>query len=1244
MAKVKMEKLKLFEAQGQHHIVDQWLQSRIGELDLSDDMLRTAQGHSIPPCKQCGSNMVPSRYNAGEYYCPSCYRKGSKIFYYPRNDTWNVRGDIPSQTPTPATPTSAPLTCKIHGTRLSQSKQNSGQYYCSTCWHSSPRITTTYIPDIDVVEVKKDNNLIYKGPYSSWTGAETGATSAQDIDATQSQNIPDNTDDSGEVIDASATASGIYENGQPEADLVQGRIRIYSEQNRANIPIDDAIMTQGVRSVSSKLKPGIERYVQIQDFMHLAESGDPIAQDIYESPVILDTSHENPQDFVTEVSSEPLYRYTEIGHHGFSPNISQANAISVISRTHKNLILCFPTGAGKTACAEAAIAKGLLYGKTPETAGQISIQNPVAVYVCPARALAAQIAKDFSTPDHPFAQAGWAVRIERGVRQIDSPTEDVSPDDEDTDVGAADDPQLQSLAATENASIVVATPERLLTCLMNQTAHPWISRISTMIFDEGHLLGDESRGAKFEGEQIHLYRDYYRRIKSTPIGAQASIIFMSATMQNALELSAWQSNTTEDPNWAVVWGEYKPVPIVQEFEDYEMAQGGEEDFALDMLRNIISQKNYCMRQQADGSTSQVMRPTLVFFHVKRRAYDLQRAAEKFFRECNNSDCGYIFEAPRDFRNQTIPARDEHCPVCGSDVSEWIIDFHHAKVPSGQQQRFVNDFNSGRRKVLVATSTLAAGVNTGAMSVYIGGCARGGRDVSPSDIGQMRGRAGRQSYARDYPDQPARVVIYTEKDRSAYHRRRIQAGAYLESMMADPIYIVDNILRAVAMGSIKNFNDVGRYLASSLAYFQSAVDNRHQMNVRQALKEISRSVDGSNNDRVIWINVKDPDCQHGNIKIDPKSMRDSIEATESDQTLFDWHIICQDCGSEGLMQQEFTSLKDQDFVEMADSALRDLIGSGFLVILPDGRLQITNLGKDIVRTHTESATAVDIVRNMVGFDPMTANAMDVAIAIGNTRENNDERRGCYISKEQATACDPELLTRLGLTPESAMPALKNIQCLLWSLRGVTFDQVPDCLKSDFRGVVDDYGGTFLLGFSLLSEYAGWFEGAGDMLEQIKVQLRNQVSPTQVPFAVVEGIGAVTASALERAGFVSLHDILDSSNNDIRWADFLFYRWKWDRNPAKMLPSTNPRAIDNFVRRRMEAEAGKLKNLARMALDGKTNNGRMDNEYRRAVRLLNSFEFLDKFAAMVGKTITALDNLLHLEKTGQYQLVDQYLKDF
>ena len=64
-----------------------------------------------------------------------------------------------------------------------------------------------------------------------------------------------------------------------------------------------------------------------------------------------------------------------------------------------------------------------------------------------------------------------------------------------------------------------------------------VHQITTMIFDEGHLT---SRRVQSRGQQIYLYRNYYRQIRP-PRSVRGRIVFMSATMENALD---WRRGRT----------------------------------------------------------------------------------------------------------------------------------------------------------------------------------------------------------------------------------------------------------------------------------------------------------------------------------------------------------------------------------------------------------------------------------------------------------------------------------------------------------------------------------------------------------------------------------------------------------------------------------------------------------------------------------------------------------------------------
>jgi replicative superfamily II helicase len=72
----------------------------------------------------------------------------------------------------------------------------------------------------------------------------------------------------------------------------------------------------------------------------------------------------------------------------------------------------------------------------------------------------------------------------------------------------------------------------------------------------------------------------------------------------------------------------------------------------------------------------------------------------------------------------------------------VVPFHCADVEEKEKDRLVAEFNRGSIKTILATNTLAEGVNTPADIVIVFGTRRGGYYLDTVDVNQMFGRAGR----------------------------------------------------------------------------------------------------------------------------------------------------------------------------------------------------------------------------------------------------------------------------------------------------------------------------------------------------------------------------------------------------------------------------------------------------------------------------------------------------------------------
>lgn len=68
--------------------------------------------------------------------------------------------------------------------------------------------------------------------------------------------------------------------------------------------------------------------------------------------------------------------------------------------------------------------------------------------------------------------------------------------------------------------------------------------------------------------------------------------------------------------------------------------------------------------------------------------------------------------------------------------------HHGKLPKYIQQEILDQFNKGTFDVLFCTSTIVEGVNTDAQNMIILNASKGSKKLTPFDIKNIKGRAGR----------------------------------------------------------------------------------------------------------------------------------------------------------------------------------------------------------------------------------------------------------------------------------------------------------------------------------------------------------------------------------------------------------------------------------------------------------------------------------------------------------------------
>jgi helicase len=324
--------------------------------------------------------------------------------------------------------------------------------------------------------------------------------------------------------------------------------------------------------------------------------------------------------------------------------------------------------------------------------------------------------------------------------------------------------------------------------------------ISLIVADELHLIGDEGRGARLE---TFLSAARY-------MNPDTRILGLSATISNIEDVSGWLEAET-------VISDFRPVTLQKgimfnrtlEFEEGEsLSFKGRDDLAR-LCEHFIIQGGQL----------------LIFVNSRKRSEDLARKLSYSLEE------GIVGEF------QWEPPWGGETDRYQGILTELIpkgVSFHHAGLSSSQRTVVEALFREGKIKVLVATPTLAAGVNLPARVVVIRDITRFSDGyvgyISNTEVHQMLGRAGRPKY-----DKVGFGIIYAASETSME-----KAWEYLDGE-PEPVFssigkeslIRFNTLALVSTGLARNIEDLVKFHGKTLLGYQTDV-SLHRNRFEQAL--------------------------------------------------------------------------------------------------------------------------------------------------------------------------------------------------------------------------------------------------------------------------------------------------------------------------------------------------------------------------------------------------------------------------
>ena len=270
--------------------------------------------------------------------------------------------------------------------------------------------------------------------------------------------------------------------------------------------------------------------------------------------------------------------------------------------------------------------------------------------------------------------------------------------------------------------IVVATSEKADSLLRHRSK--WLDQLSVVVADEVHLINDPARGPTLE---VTL-------VKFRTFNPGAQIIALSATIKNARELAEWLGAELIESEW-------RPVPLKQGvFLDGRV-------FFTDNSTRILTDDGEPVHSLVKGALS-AGGQVLVFVNTRKSSESLAHELGPVVKESE----GYQPAELAKLSKRLVGEQDEPTSM-GTKLGRCLksgCSFHHAGLTNPQRRLVESSFKKGLLRCIVATPTLAAGINLPARTVLVRDVRRfdsnvGYTSIPVMEIRQMCGRAGRPRF-------------------------------------------------------------------------------------------------------------------------------------------------------------------------------------------------------------------------------------------------------------------------------------------------------------------------------------------------------------------------------------------------------------------------------------------------------------------------------------------------------------------
>ena len=479
-----------------------------------------------------------------------------------------------------------------------------------------------------------------------------------------------------------------------------------------------------------------------------------------------------PRRDANERKNIPTTELPEWARQGFGSskelNRIQSQCYPTAFNEDENMLICAPTGSGKTNVAMLAILREIGKNRNPET-GEIMLDNFKIVYIAPLKALVQEQVGNFGKRLEPY---GVKVSELTGDRQLTK----------------------QQIADTQ---IIVTTPEKWDVITRKATDMSYTNLVRLIVIDEIHLLHDD-RGPVLES----IVSRTIRKVEHT--GDAVRLVGLSATLPNYRDVASFLRIDPKKNGLFHFDGSYRPCPLRQEFI------GVTDKKAIKQLKTM---NDVCYTKVIE-QVGQNKQQLLIFVHSRKETAKTAKYIKDKALEMET--IGQILRS--DAASREI-LEEESSQVTDRDLKEIMpygFGIHHAGMSRSDRSSVEDLFADGSIQVLVCTATLAWGVNLPAHTVIIKGTQiyspeKGSWvELSPQDVLQMLGRAGRPQY-----DTFGEGIIITTQSEMQYYLSLMNQQLPIESQFISKL--ADNMNAEIVLGNIRNRDEAVEWLGYTYLY-------------------------------------------------------------------------------------------------------------------------------------------------------------------------------------------------------------------------------------------------------------------------------------------------------------------------------------------------------------------------------------------------------------------------------------------